>query len=151
MSDTALAFQSLPESDISKTQMDALDEFRRSLRESYAEQRLPGQAQLVDRMMEVCGKIISQYPELCKCNLTDLTPKGGNKVLCTCCTRMFKAAALLIELEKLATKRQAHEANLINNFLRTFADMLATKTEDDEPDEARDRIYAQITTPGAKT
>ena len=141
MPTTALAFQVPPEANIKQSQIEVLAEFRQSLRDSYTLQRLPLQGQLVDQMMGVCERIIQQYPEGCKCSQA----QGANQGTCKCCARLFKAADVIVELEKLSTKRQAHEANLVIQFVRSFAEMLKDDKPEEPSDPTADRIFDMVT------
>ena len=95
-------------------------------------------------MMALCDRLIRDYPEGCRCSAATTSAKNGNQNLCKCCTRLFKATGLLVELEKLATRRQAHEANLINTFIKSFSEMLKDKKKDDPGDPLVDKIYDMV-------
>ena len=142
MPTTALAFQVPPEANIKQSQIEVLAEFRQSLRDSYALQRLPLQGQLVDQMMGVCQQILRDYPKGCKCNQAKGSAAGR---LCKCCVRLFKATEVIVELEKLSTKRQAHEANLVIQFVRSFAEMLKDDKPEEPSDPTADRIFDMVT------
>lgn len=111
-------------SEISTEQMDILDEFRVSLRESYALNRVEGQDGLLRDTVRACSRIIQEYPAGCRCSRPGA--KGG---LCRCCQRLGKAMEVVGTLETLSTKRFHEDAGLVKTFLTTFANLLADRDQ----------------------
>lgn len=105
---------------ISAEQMGILDEFRRSLRESYALNRVEGQDDLLRDAVGACRRIIREYPAGCRCSR-----KGTIGGLCRCCQRLSKAMEVVGTLEALSTKRFHEDAALVKTYLTTFAALLA--------------------------
>jgi len=119
--------------------MDALEEFRKSLRESYVLQKVPGQDALLADAVLACSRIIREYPASCRCNRPGR--KGG---LCRCCQRLFKAMSLVSTLETLSTKRFSEDAGLVKTFLTTFADLLAKREDHTEVDKIAEKVLRKV-------